>query len=71
MEADFGIATTGIAGPAGGTPEIPVGTVYIGLATPDGQSASKLFLPRMSRELVKTMAAKKAIDLLRRNLIDQ
>jgi nicotinamide-nucleotide amidase len=70
LGADFGIATTGIAGPAGGTPELPVGTIYAGLATPDGQSASKIFMPRMSRGLVKTMASKKAIDLLRRYLID-
>jgi nicotinamide-nucleotide amidase len=70
LDADFGIATTGIAGPDGGTSELPVGTVYAGLATPDGQSASKFFLPRMSRGLVKTMASKKAIDLLRRYLIE-
>ncbi len=70
LEADFGIATTGIAGPAGGTPEVPVGTVFVGLSTPDGQSASKIFIPRMSRGLIKIMAAKKAIDLLRRYLIE-
>jgi len=70
LGADFGIATSGIAGPAGGTPELPVGTVYAGLATPDGQSATKIFLPRSSRGLIKTMASKKAIDLLRRYLID-
>lgn len=71
LNADFGIATTGIAGPAGGTPEIPVGTVYIGLATPGGRSSVKIFLPRMSRSLVKTMASKRAIDMLRRYLINQ
>jgi nicotinamide-nucleotide amidase len=70
LDADFGIATTGIAGPAGGTPELPVGTVYVGLATPGGRSAIKIFLPRMSRSLIKTMASKKAIDILRRYLIN-
>lgn len=31
--ADFGLSTTGIAGPTGGTPEKPVGLVYVGFAT--------------------------------------
>ena len=70
LGADFGIATTGIAGPSGGTSQAPVGTVYIGLATPEDVFVQKLLLPRMSRELVKAMASKKAIDQLRRHLIN-
>jgi len=38
---DIGIATTGIAGPSGGTPEKPVGLVYIGLADSDGVKVEK------------------------------
>lgn len=70
LGADFGLASTGIAGPSGGTPELPVGTVCIGMATPDERSALRLFLPRTGRTLIKTMASKKAIDLLRRHLIE-
>ena len=36
MDADFGLATTGVAGPSGGTEETPVGTVCLALATPQG-----------------------------------
>lgn len=35
MGADLGISTTGIAGPTGGTPEKPVGLVYVALSAPD------------------------------------
>ena len=41
---DFGISTTGIAGPGGGTPEKPVGTIWIGYADKDGARAKKLQL---------------------------
>ncbi|MDH7578448.1 MAG: competence/damage-inducible protein A [Bacillota bacterium] len=70
LRSDFGLATTGIAGPSGGLPENPVGTVYAGLATPSGTFVKKFFYPGVGRITVKTLAAKGALDFLRRFLIN-
>jgi nicotinamide-nucleotide amidase len=64
----YALATTGIAGPSGGSPEKPVGTVYIGMAAPDEIVSKKLFFPS-DRETFKQLAAQAAFDLLRRKLI--
>jgi competence/damage-inducible protein CinA-like protein len=64
----YALSTTGIAGPAGGSPEKPVGTVYIGLAMPDKTTAKKFFFPT-DRETFKQMATQAALELLRRRLI--
>src|SRR6266513_1073467 len=48
----FALATTGIAGPSGGSPEKPVGTVYIALRVPDDIMVKKLFFPS-DREIFK------------------
>jgi nicotinamide-nucleotide amidase len=64
---DFGVSTTGIAGPTGGTPEKPVGLVYIGFA--DGErSYARKFIFRGERLFNKTRATQAALDLLRREL---
>jgi PncC family amidohydrolase len=67
FHTSIGLAITGIAGPTGGTPEKPVGTVYIGLATPGGVKAW-YYLFRGSREEIKTLAAQTALDRLRGKL---
>jgi nicotinamide-nucleotide amidase len=64
----YALATTGIAGPSGGSPEKPVGTVYIALAAPGQVVVEKLFFPS-DRETFKQMTAQTAFDLLRRKII--
>lgn len=61
--SDLGIATTGIAGPDGGTPEKPVGTVYIAIASADGCRA---FHHSFSgdRYLIRDATAEAALELL-------
>ncbi len=63
-----GLSVTGIAGPDGGTPQKPVGTFYLGLATPDTVLTRGYLLPGL-REWVRTLAAMQALDLLRRHML--
>ena len=68
MEADFGVATTGIAGPSGGTEENPVGTVWIGVASSLGV-VSKRFNFGKDRENIINRATIAAYEMLRQELI--
>ena len=63
LKADIAIAVSGIAGPAGGTPEKPVGTTWIGLAAPDGEWA-KLFQFSGGRAENKSASATAALEML-------
>lgn len=64
----FALATTGIAGPDGGTPEKPVGTVFVGLAAESEKTqVQKLFFP-MDRRSFKRIVSQYALDMLRRSL---
>ena len=65
--ADFALAVTGIAGPGGGTPEKPVGTVFIALASAAGVEV-KRFLNAWERETFKQVTATQALDWLRRTV---
>jgi nicotinamide-nucleotide amidase len=65
---DFGLSVTGVAGPTGGTPEKPVGLVYIALADDAHTEHRRVMLPG-DRHLIRTRASQAALDLLRRRLI--
>lgn len=66
--ADYCLSVTGLAGPGGGTPDIPVGTVYIGLETPRGTSVRK-FNFTGDRYRVRWFAALRALNMLREALV--
>ncbi len=70
FDADYALSISGIAGPDGGTVEKPVGTVWIGLATPTGVT-SKLFLFGEHRGRNIRRAALTALNLLRLDLQKQ
>jgi len=64
----WGIGVTGIAGPGGGTPEKPVGTVCVAIDGPAGSRVRTLFLPARGREMVRRFSAVLALDMLRRQI---
>jgi PncC family amidohydrolase len=67
LSAEVGCAITGIAGPAGGSAEKPVGGVWIGVETPDGTKVRKLDSPG-DRDEVRRRATVAALALLWRRL---
>jgi nicotinamide-nucleotide amidase len=67
--ADLGLATTGIAGPGGGTPEKPVGTVCIALAWEGGVRSERIDLGPRSRDWIKSWTAQLALDRLRKRVL--
>ena len=63
--SDIGVSATGIAGPTGGTAETPVGTVFIGISTRNGEEVRKLSLsPMRSREYIRLASATNAFDMV-------
>ncbi len=66
LDVDYAIATSGIAGPAGGTDEKPVGTVWIAVATPVRLTTQKFqFGNRMGRRQIIERASMAALNMLR------
>ncbi len=65
--ATYGLSITGIAGPEGGSEEKPVGLVWIGLAWPGGDRALR-FQFGGDRQTIRLIAARVALELLRRHL---
>jgi nicotinamide-nucleotide amidase len=66
--ADIGISVTGIAGPTGGTPEKPVGLVYIGLADSAGAVVERRVMPD-ERLRFKDRVSQAALELVRKRLL--
>ncbi len=66
LEVDYCISTTGIAGPGGGTPEKPVGLVYVGLAKPDGTVEVKRCEFHGTRLQIIERTAYTALDMVRK-----
>lgn len=70
MDADIGIGITGIAGPAGGSPEKPVGLVFAALSSVFSNPAER-FLFEGTRTEIKTRATQRTLNLLRLFLLEE
>ena len=71
LGADIGIATTGYAGPTGGTEENPVGTVFVAVATEAETRVHRIFYPRKSRDYVREAAASRVMMEVIRSVMGQ
>ena len=67
--ANISIATTGIAGPSGGTETKPVGTVFIALASESRETVVRQYLFQDDRPTFKELASQAALEMLRRFLL--
>ena len=70
LQADYSVATTGIAGPDGGTEEKPVGTVWIAVAGPSGVK-SKMYMFKHNRERNIIRTSQTALNMLRTFILNE
>jgi nicotinamide-nucleotide amidase len=68
LGADVAVSVTGVAGPGGGTPEKPVGLVYMHVASPAGGEGRRTEWPG-DRAIVRARATAGALQLLRAHLV--
>ncbi len=71
MQTDYAIATSGIAGPTGGTNEKPVGTTWIAIASPDGEVYTRKYVFGTQREQNIRRATSVALNNLRKLLLKE
>ncbi len=69
LHTDWSVALSGVAGPDGGTPETPVGTVWMAVAGPNGVRSTRSIFPG-DRDLVIQRSAVAALNLLRKRLLE-
>ena len=65
LGSDYAVATTGIAGPGGGTPDKPVGTVWIGIATPKQVIAKKMHFTGRREQVIERTCNEVYASLIR------
>jgi nicotinamide-nucleotide amidase len=69
--SDYALSITGLAGPTGGTPDKPIGFIWLGLASPDGVATRELrWNPTLSRESIRSRTVQAGLNWLRLVLLD-